>query len=121
VDDATPALHYRPATVAAQVSLEEGFNYPVAEALALGGPVVLSDLPVHREVAGEQGLYAPADAAERIAARLQEAAAWTPERRAAHAAAGQERISVLRSRNSVADYLAVYRAALEPEAGEPAG
>ncbi|WP_197028228.1 glycosyltransferase family 1 protein [Bosea sp. 117] len=32
-------------------SLAEGFNLPIAEALALGCPVIASDLPVHREIA----------------------------------------------------------------------
>jgi len=114
VDDATLALLYRRATAVVQVSLEEGFDYPVAEALSLGAPVVLSDLPVHREVAGEEGLYAPAEEPGRIAARLEEAAAWTPERRAAHAAAGRAQIVRLRSVSSVADYLRVYREALAP-------
>lgn len=42
----------------------EGFNLPLVEALGLGTPAVVSDLPVHREVAGAGGLYAaPGDAA----------------------------------------------------------
>lgn len=36
---------------------DEGFCLPVVEALALGVPVVISDLPVLHEVAGEGALY----------------------------------------------------------------
>jgi glycosyltransferase involved in cell wall biosynthesis len=35
----------------------EGFGLPVAEAMHLGVPVVLSDISVHRELAGEGGRY----------------------------------------------------------------
>lgn len=34
-------------------SFAEGFGLPVAEALQLGAPVLCSDIPAHREVAGE--------------------------------------------------------------------
>ncbi|MEM3192990.1 MAG: glycosyltransferase family 1 protein [Candidatus Parvarchaeota archaeon] len=38
-------------------SLDEGFNYPVVEAMYCGLPLVLSDIPVHREVAANLGNY----------------------------------------------------------------
>ena len=45
-------------------SLEEGFDYPVHEALAAGVPVIASDIPAHREyVAGFAELLDPLDAA----------------------------------------------------------
>jgi len=38
-------------------SIEEGFHFPVVEALACGTPVIASDIPAHRELAlGAQGL-----------------------------------------------------------------
>ncbi|NDW03810.1 glycosyltransferase family 4 protein [Jiella pacifica] len=37
-------------------SLVEGFSLPVAEALALGTPVVASDIAVHREIADDRAL-----------------------------------------------------------------
>ncbi len=38
-------------------SFAEGFGLPVAEALQLGAPVIASDLPVFREIAGDIPLY----------------------------------------------------------------
>lgn len=44
-------------------SLAEGFGYPPLEALALGTPVVVSDLPVLRETLGTMAVYlSPKDA-----------------------------------------------------------
>jgi alpha-1,3-rhamnosyl/mannosyltransferase len=54
------AALYRGAAVVALPSLYEGFGMPAVEALAAGAPLVLSDLPVFREVAGDAALYAPA-------------------------------------------------------------
>jgi glycosyltransferase involved in cell wall biosynthesis len=42
-------------------SFAEGFNLPVAEALALGAPVLASDIPVHRELAPTARLIDPLD------------------------------------------------------------
>jgi glycosyltransferase involved in cell wall biosynthesis len=39
-------------------STVEGFGLPVAEALSLGVPVIASDIPAHREVAGNCAVYA---------------------------------------------------------------
>ncbi len=39
-------------------SIEEGFDFPVVEALACGTPVIASDIPVHRELAERaRGLF----------------------------------------------------------------
>ncbi|MEY3479450.1 MAG: hypothetical protein RIQ71_225 [Verrucomicrobiota bacterium] len=40
-----------------QASLDEGFGLPVAEAAAMGKPVVLSDIPVFREIVRENGYF----------------------------------------------------------------
>ncbi|HEV8578356.1 MAG TPA: glycosyltransferase family 1 protein [Thermoanaerobaculia bacterium] len=68
------AALYRGAELVALPSFYEGFGLPAIEALAAGTPLVASDLPVLREVAGDAALYAPPDRpdlwAERIAALL---------------------------------------------------
>jgi len=38
-------------------SLAEGFGLPIIEALAIGTPVIASDLPAHREIAGNLAVY----------------------------------------------------------------
>ncbi len=46
-------------------SLDEGYGLPIAEALVLGVPAVISDLPIFHEVAGEGALYfKPTDSAD---------------------------------------------------------
>jgi glycosyltransferase involved in cell wall biosynthesis len=68
-------------------SLEEGFDYPVHEALASGVPVIASDIPAHREyVAGYAELLDARDVAG-WAAALGDFAAGGPRHAAALAAA----------------------------------
>jgi Glycosyltransferase len=58
------------ATALVSASLEEGFGIPLIEALAVGTPVVCSDIPVFREVGGNASVYFdphdPADVARAI-------------------------------------------------------
>ena len=54
-------------------SLEEGFGYPVAEALKVGLPVVASDIEIFREVAGDCVIYVDPQSVEDISRGLQEA------------------------------------------------
>ncbi len=61
----------RGAALAVMPSLYEGFGLPALEALELGVPLVASDLPVLREIAGDAALYAPPDDAGAWAAQLE--------------------------------------------------
>lgn len=56
-----PALAclYRRANLVVMTSDAEGFGLPVIEALACGSPVLVSDLPVFRDVAGAAARFAP--------------------------------------------------------------
>jgi glycosyltransferase involved in cell wall biosynthesis len=72
-------------------SLAEGFDLPVVEGLALGVPVIASDIPAHRELAGQAAtlidpLDGPAwiDAVERAAAVRGRGPAYSAPTWAAH-------------------------------------
>lgn len=56
--------------VLVSASFDEGYGLPVAEALALGTPAVVTDMPIFHEVAGDGALYAnprkPRDFASKI-------------------------------------------------------
>ncbi|MFZ1360901.1 MAG: glycosyltransferase family 1 protein [Candidatus Saccharimonadales bacterium] len=51
-------------------SRDEGYGLPLAEALALGVPAVVSDLAIHHEVAGEGALYFGANKPREFADRV---------------------------------------------------
>jgi alpha-1,3-rhamnosyl/mannosyltransferase len=55
------AALYRGAELVALPSFYEGFGLPAVEALRAGAPLLASDIPVLREVAGDAALYAPPD------------------------------------------------------------
>jgi glycosyltransferase involved in cell wall biosynthesis len=55
---------YADSTALIAASEGEGFGLPIIEAAQHGLPVVLRDIPVFREVAGEAGFYFPAHSAE---------------------------------------------------------
>jgi glycosyltransferase involved in cell wall biosynthesis len=58
VDDAEYAALLDSATALVSASRDEGFGIPVVEAMTRGVPVVLSDIPIFREVGGDAALYA---------------------------------------------------------------
>jgi len=53
------AAVYRRAALVLQTSEGEGFGLPVVEAMACGTPVLASDIPALREVAGNAAMYCP--------------------------------------------------------------
>jgi glycosyltransferase involved in cell wall biosynthesis len=70
VDEAAYAALLDRATVLASASLDEGFGLPVVEAMQRGVPVVLTDVPIFREVGGDAATYAPAGDARAFADRI---------------------------------------------------
>jgi glycosyltransferase involved in cell wall biosynthesis len=67
------------ATALVTASLDEGFGLPLVEAMSLGTPVVVSDIPIFREIGGEAALYAPAADPAAVASeirRLEDPAEW---------------------------------------------
>ncbi|WBU38574.1 glycosyltransferase family 4 protein [Homoserinibacter sp. YIM 151385] len=80
------------ATALVHASLEEGFGIPLVEAMALGTPVVVSDIPIFREIGAEAAAYFPATDPASLAARvreLEDPALW-----AAHSRAGFQQAAV---------------------------
>ena len=55
------SLHrlYRAAHIYVSPAYAETFAHPLVEAMSSGLPVVASDLPVHREICGDAGIYFP--------------------------------------------------------------
>ena len=88
VDRATLSAVYRRSALALLTSDREGFGLPIVEALASGTPMVVSDIPVLREVGGEALTYRAVGAVDAwIAAVLalleerdRDAAAWERRR-----------------------------------------
>jgi glycosyltransferase involved in cell wall biosynthesis len=92
VDEAEYAALLDTAGALVTASLDEGFGLPVVEAMQRGVPVVLTDVPIFREVGGEAALYARAGDASAFAAavrRLEEPGEWTRRSAAALEQAGR--------------------------------
>jgi glycosyltransferase involved in cell wall biosynthesis len=94
-----------------QPSLHEGFGYPLAEAMALGCPVIASNISPHIEVLGDAGVYiSPQDVdglTEELSRMLRDA-----EFRAALVAKAAERSQQFTWKRSAERTLDAYRDAI---------
>ena len=79
--DADLAAILARSTAAIVASAVEGFGLPVVEALAAGVPVIASDIPVFREIAGDHAAFFPAEDAGALAAVLRDFLRDAPDRR----------------------------------------
>jgi glycosyltransferase involved in cell wall biosynthesis len=58
------------ATALVTTSLDEGFGIPLVEAMSLGIPVVVSDIPIFREIGGDAASYVSARDPDALAAAV---------------------------------------------------
>jgi len=119
VPPAALAALYRGALLLALPSLYEGFGLPIVEAFAAGTPVLASDLPVLREVAGDAALFAPPDDLEAWVATLARLLG-DADLRDALAARGAERAARFDWHRSAAAHADAWRAAATREGRWPA-
>jgi glycosyltransferase involved in cell wall biosynthesis len=99
---------YAEATVFAFPSFHEGFGLPVLEAMAAGAPVVASDIPAIREVAGDAAVLVPPGDVQQWAGALEDVLA-SPSRRVELAEAGRRRAAMFPWANTAAATLEVYK------------
>ena len=110
VSDAVLGMLYRRAVLVCCPSLYEGFGLPVLEAMGVGTPVLVSDIPVHREVAGAAAVFLPPNDPARWAAEAA-ALASDDDRRRELAARGRSRAGEFSWRRAATDTAAAWAAA----------
>lgn len=93
VDDDEMRELYSTATVLAMPSFADGFSLPALEAMMAGLPVMISDLPVYREVVGDVALFTDPNDLSSIAAAMT-AAATDPDLLADLTARGYDRAAL---------------------------
>lgn len=103
--------YYRGAEALVFPSLLESFGHPLLEAMLSGTPIVASDLPASREVAGEAALFFPTRDAEALA-RAIERVRGEPEETRARLARGRERAEGFSWRHSMDRLCAVFQRVL---------
>ncbi|WP_158864246.1 glycosyltransferase family 4 protein [Leifsonia sp. AG29] len=99
------------ATALVSASHDEGFGIPLVESMILGTPVVVSDIPIFREIGGQAALFFAPDSAEQLAARvkhLEEPGIW-----AARSAAAKREVERYTWERSAAHLLSVLMATAE--------
>jgi glycosyltransferase involved in cell wall biosynthesis len=102
-------LHH--ATVLAYPSLDEGFGFPLLDAMQAGVPVVASDAGSIPEVAGEAALLCAATDVDTLAANLL-LAATSPSVRSDLIAAGTRQLHQFSWQRTAQEMIALYRTAI---------
>lgn len=112
VNDTTLSKLYKKATAVVQYSLYEGFDYPVAEAICMGTPVVASDIEVHREVMAGCGLLASPFDTDALTAALLEVCSWSEQKLAEYRLHSKQQAHLIKQCSSVDQYISLYQQVL---------
>ena len=102
---------YATASALAMPSFCDGFCLPALESMMVGLPVMLSDIPVYREVGGEAALYFDPNDLDSIAHAITRVAT-EPELLAQLAADGHERVTLFSWEKVAVETLASFEKAL---------
>ncbi len=102
---------YRTAAAMAMPSFCDGFSLPALDAMMAGLPVMLSDIPVYREVGGDAALYFDPHDHGSIAAAMIEAVT-NSDRMARLSAAGREQASRFSWEKTALETLRIFQVAL---------
>jgi glycosyltransferase involved in cell wall biosynthesis len=105
---------YRESTALVFPTRFEGFGLPPLEAMARGCPVIVSDIPVLHEVAGDAALYVEAHDPDAIATAIREVLE-SPVRRERMSQAGLARAADFSWEHTAAATRASFGTALDPE------
>lgn len=108
ISDLEVRCAYRLCSLFVFPSSYEGFGIPILEAMAARRPMVLSDLPVFREITQDKGLYFPHHDVERMALAIERMLTSSGER-ARMIAYGDERIRSFSYQNLAAQVESLYR------------
>lgn len=102
---------YRRATIMAMPSFVDGFSLPALEAMMVGLPVMISGIPVYREVCGDAAIYLDPASLQSIASAMRTAVTQPAEMQRL-AEAGIERAAAFSWTRTAAGTLDSFRAAL---------
>jgi glycosyltransferase involved in cell wall biosynthesis len=108
VDESARSWLIRNAAVLAYPSLDEGFGFPLLDAMQLGVPIVASNRGSIPEVCGAAGLLSDADDAAALASNLAKAA-FDTALRARLVAAGTAQLATFSWQRCATDLAALYR------------
>lgn len=89
----------------------EGFGIPILESMASGCPMVLSDIPVFREITQDQGFYFPHDDPEAMAFAIEQVLGSSEERERL-VSYGNMRVSDFSFQNIAESYAFLYKSML---------
>ncbi|MEY2554253.1 MAG: hypothetical protein QOC57_2113, partial [Ilumatobacteraceae bacterium] len=108
IDEAARSWLIRHAALLAYPSLDEGFGFPLLDAMQVGVPIVASNRGSIPEVCGSAGLLSDADDAAALATNLA-LAAFDSAVRARQIAAGAAQLATFSWQRCAADLAALYR------------